>query len=95
MHAATLSRTETCTPEVQRQLNLSSATGALITEVRSDSPAAEAGLKPGDIVREINHKTVVTASDLQSGLKGLNKGDDVLLRVERGGQTLYVAVPLS
>jgi serine protease Do len=86
---------ENITPEVQRQLNLSSQKGALITEVRPDSPAQEAGLKAGDIVREINHNPVSTASDLQNGLKGLGKGDNVLLKVERGGQTLFVAVPLS
>jgi serine protease Do len=86
---------ENITPEVQRQLNLSSTRGALITEVRPGSPAEEAGLRPGDIVREINHGPVATASDLQKGLKGLSQGDNVLLRVERRGQTLYLAVPLS
>jgi serine protease Do len=86
---------ENITPEIQRQLNLSSTRGALITEVRPGTPAEDAGLRPGDIVREINHSNVAAAADLQNGLKALNKGDNVLLKVERRGQTLYVAIQLS
>ena len=47
-----------------RQLNLpADVKGAVITQVDQDSPAYEAGLRPGAVIQEINHKPVHTADD--------------------------------
>ena len=47
-----------------RQLNLpANVKGAVITDVNQDSPAYEAGLRPGSVILEINRKPVHTAED--------------------------------
>ena len=65
--------------------------GVVITEVDPNSAAAEAGLKPGDVIQEINRKPVRTAEE---AVKMTEKAADktTLLRVWREGGSRYVAV---
>jgi serine protease Do len=80
------------TPELAKQLGVQSDKGVVVTEVKPDSPAAQAGLAPGDVIREVNRTPVQGLEDVE---RGLARGDDpaqVLLRVERDGSQRYVVV---
>ncbi|HSU54540.1 MAG TPA: DegQ family serine endoprotease [Candidatus Dormibacteraeota bacterium] len=68
--------------------------GVVITEVDPSSPAAEAGLKPGDVIQEINRKPVKSAEE---AVKLTEKtGEKVtLLRVWSKGGSHYVVVDES
>ena len=71
---------------------MQSAKGVVVTEVKPDSPAAQAGLAPGDVIREVNRMPVQGIQDVE---RGLTRGQDpaqVLLRVEREGSQRYVVV---
>ena len=72
----------------------SNVKGVVITEVDPNSAAAEAGLKAGDVIQEINRKPVRTAEE---AVKMTEKADDktTLLRVWRDGGSRYVAVDES
>ena len=59
--------------------------GALVTKVAEDSNAAEAGLRAGDVIIEINRQPVHSADDAVA-LSEQGKGDRILLRVWRGGE---------
>lgn len=82
-------------PETAHELNLRSSTGALVTDVQSGSPADDGGVRPGDVIREFNHKPINNVSDLQSAVRNLKSGSTVLLNVVRQGQTLFLAFDLS
>jgi serine protease Do len=81
------------TPEIAQQLNMHNAKGVVIRSVRPDSAAAEAGLQPGDLVLEIDHKKVGTADDFATMAKAAQKDKkSALLLVQRGGSTLYTVI---
>ncbi len=80
------------TPELVKQLDLDSADGVLITLVEPGSQAAEAGLRRGDVILEVDRKK---AEDIKALSKILDKAKDkksVLFLVNRGGRTIFIAV---
>jgi serine protease Do len=59
--------------------------GALVTKVDQDSNSAEAGLRAGDVITEIERKPVRNANEAVAASEKV-KGDRILLRVWRGGE---------
>jgi len=58
-----------------------------VEEVASGSPAAAAGIQPGDIIRSIDGKEITRTSDLQSYVYG-HAGKEVTIVIDRGGSTI-------
>jgi serine protease Do len=87
-------RVENITSDVARRLGMRSTEGVLITDVAEDSPAAEAGLEPGDVILSINNEPVKNLSDYSKIISQVKKGDSAMMLVRnvRDGSTLYVAV---
>jgi len=82
------------TPDLAAQLGLSRGTrGLLVQSVNPDGPAAQAGLRPGDVIQQVNRQPVATPDDMR---RALAKGGAAppLLLIDRNGQTAFVAVPL-
>ena len=65
--------------------------GLVITGVNPDSRAADAGLREGDVIHEVNRKPVDTVDGLRSAVRSTTNRP-VLLLVEREGHTLFVTV---
>ncbi|MBI4745677.1 MAG: DegQ family serine endoprotease [Deltaproteobacteria bacterium] len=82
------------TPEIARYLSLEDTTGVIVTEVEDDSPAANAAIGRGDIIKEVNRVTIKTLSDYKKAIKA-TKGNKVLLLVKRGDSTLFVTVKVK
>lgn len=83
---------QTLTPDVANSLGLDRGTrGAVITEVIPGSPAAEAGLRPGDVVVEVDRKPVASSDDAVSALRAPQKSGH-LLRIRSAGGTRFVTV---
>jgi serine protease Do len=82
------------TPERARQLGVGNREGVVVTEVKPDSPAAEAGISEGDVIREVNRVPVTSLDDVE---KGLAKARDkqALLRVERDGGARYLIIEMA
>src|SRR6266478_4389890 len=81
--------------EARKQFDLpATLNGVVVTAVAPDSAAAEAGLKPGDVIQEINRKPVKTA---EQAVRMTEDGKDkvTLLRVWRGGGSRFVVVDES
>jgi serine protease Do len=80
------------TPDLAQQFDLGDATGLVITAVESGSPADDAGLQPGDLVRKVNGDKVDSTRAYESAVEGTRKDKPVLLQIERQGNTFFVAL---
>ena len=79
-------------PEIMRQLELPAETkGLVVTEVDPNGAAAEEGITRGDVILEINRKTVSTIEDVESALT-LAGNKPILLLVTRKGQNIYLTI---
>lgn len=59
-------------------------TGALVSSVEDDSPAAKAGIRTGDIIVGIDGKDVESSADLRRAIRDKKDGDSVRVEVMRG-----------
>lgn len=82
------------TPENASFFNLPDASGAIVSQVTSDSPASRAGLQHGDVLRELNGKKIANGSALQVAVSETAPGTEIDLGILRNGkpQTLKVKV---
>jgi len=78
------------TPPIAQQLGLERAEGVVITEVEPGSPAAAAGLQPGDLLEQIGKDRVRNAKDAVEKLKSVDLKAGVRLRIRRGDTGQYV-----
>lgn len=79
------------TPELANRYGLSDDEGVIITYVEPGSPADEAGLRKGDIIKEINRKSVKTLDEYLGAIKD-KKAENILVLVKRGGTSLWVVL---
>jgi serine protease Do len=79
------------TPEIARQLNLRTSEGVVVARVEDGSPAEEAGLQRGDVIREINRQKIRSMADFDKVAKDVKEGDRLTVLLQRGPMSLYVA----
>jgi len=80
------------TPQLQQQFNLSDASGLVVTSVDSGSPADDAGIQPGDVIRAVNRHEVNSTREYLKAIDDTAKGKPVLLQVQRQDNTFFVAI---
>ena len=86
---------EPLTPELRSQLDVPDGTdGAVVAQVRPNSPADQAGIQQGDVVLGVNSATVGSPNQAASAIRSaLHDGHGaVALRILRQGQPIYVAI---
>jgi len=79
------------TPEIARQLNLRTTDGVIVVRVEDGTPAAEAGVQRGDVVKQLNGQTVRTMADFERLTRDMKEGDPLTVLLQRGAMSLYVA----
>ncbi len=80
------------TPELAHRLGLPPGTpGAVVAEVLPGGLAAEAGLRPGDVIREVNRQPVRSAREFARAVERA-RGQNLVLLIQRDGSTAYLVV---
>ncbi len=88
---------EPVSPDAQSQLNLPPGTqGAVVAEVAPNSPAATAGIQPGDVIVGVGETPVTSVREALNAIHAAeHKGGAVALRVLHNGETVFVAINLG
>jgi serine protease Do len=81
------------TPPMARELGLKVKEGVLVRDVVEGGRAAEAGIRAGDVIVEVDRRPVRTIEDFKARLEKQAKDQPVVMLVNRDGQTMYVAIP--
>jgi serine protease Do len=83
------------TPTMATALKLNDSNGVLIGDVTPKGPAAQAGMKPGDVVLKMNGQPVADAAALRLQVSQTDPGTTVPLTVQRGDNTVNLTVKLG
>jgi serine protease Do len=83
------------TPDLAQQFNLETTEGVVVTAVAPDSPADNAGLRPGDVITEVNREAVHNAAEYQRPVAGASNSQHLLLLVHRQGQSSFLVLNRS
>ncbi|MEO1135222.1 MAG: Do family serine endopeptidase, partial [Pseudomonadota bacterium] len=80
------------TPELASTLNLRNPSGAVVTVVRPNSPASDAGLEPNDVILQFNRREIESVRDLTRAVADTPIGSTVPMQVLRDGRRINVQV---
>lgn len=83
------------TPKLAESLGITETAGVIVTDVASDSAAAEAGIARGDIILEINRKPIESLAQYKKVLKTAQEKKTMLLLIKRDQHTRFVILDLE
>ena len=85
----------TVTPDIAHSLGLTSASGALVSQVVEGSPADRAGIRTGDVITAVNGQPVKSNSELRNTIGLRRVGDKVEIGLVRDGKPLKVTAVIA
>jgi serine protease Do len=85
---------QTISPVLAEALALPVYEGVILADVTAGSPAARAGLRPGDIVTSLDGKAMENGRQLRINIYARGAGEQVTLGVRRGDGNLTIKVPV-
>jgi serine protease Do len=80
------------TPELAERLGYADNTGVVVSQVEPGSPASSAGMRPGQLIEEINQQRIHNLKDLQREISRSADPKRLLLRVRSGNFSQYVVL---
>ena len=87
--------TQELSADLARAFGARTAEGVLIADVLPESPAAEAGLRSGDVILNLNGRAASSRAQLEREVALLSPGDSVRLTVRRAARDLVLSVRLG
>jgi len=82
------------TPALARQFRLRDNKGVVVIQVESGSPAADAHIRAGDLILEVNGVVVATVKEYREAVAKLKKDSVARFLVKRSARTLYLTVEI-
>lgn len=80
------------TPALTDEYRLQTSQGVVITAVRRNTPAAQVGIEPGDIIRKIDEMAVADLEDFRQAMIDASRQPSAVFLVQRGGRGYYVTL---
>ena len=79
-------------PELMETFSVKAKRGVLITGVLQNGPAAQAGIRPGDVIVEVVSKPIANVSELLSSVAALKPGQPARFRLQRREENVELSV---
>jgi serine protease Do len=88
---------EDMTETLARRYDIEETAGVLVTYVEPNSPAAEAGVRPGDIITQVNRKDIADLEEYNKTVSEVRKEkkNKLLLLITRGKTSQFVVIDLE
>ena len=83
------------TPDNAKFFQMNKAVGAVVSDVQPEAPGAQAGLRTGDVITELDGKPVTDAGQLQMMVAQKRPGETIHLQVVRDSKPVAIAVTLE
>jgi len=80
------------TPQIARSLGLEEVAGVVVTQVTPRSSAAEAGIRRGDVIQEVNRKPVEDVEGFGQAIEEAKRQKSILFLIRRGENNIFVTV---
>jgi len=80
------------TPDIKKQFNIASVSGVLVSRVFADSPAQQAGILDGDVIRRWNGISITSLEEFQRLIQTSQDNEQVKLTVDRQGNPVLVYI---
>jgi serine protease Do len=85
---------QTVTPVLAEGLGLAGDAGVILGDVAPGSPAAQAGLQPGDVILSLNGKPMENGRQFRINVYTHGVGEQIAIEIRRGARTLTTKVPV-
>ncbi len=82
---------QTLTPELAKAFHDPKTKGAIVTQVSPHSPAAQAGLKIGDVIEQVNGKAIKTAGQVRNTIGLMRAGSAINVQFVRNGKAMQAS----
>lgn len=83
---------EALNQDVELGVTVKADQGVVVVGIARNSPAASAGLKPGDVIQTVDGRSIKTADDVQQAVEASKIGTRLPIQIDRSGQSLTVTV---
>ncbi len=83
---------QTLTGKLAEQFNAKPGQGVVVTDVKPDSIAAMAGIRPGTVILQVNRQTITTAAEFKTAVEKSKANKRVLLLIRNGDFQRYIAL---
>jgi serine protease Do len=83
------------TPKLAESLGIDETQGLIVTNISSDSAAAEAGILRGDIILEINREKIESIGQYKNALRVAQEKKSILMLIKRDEHTRFVVIELK
>ncbi len=80
------------TPDIAKHLNMKDKRGVIVTDVTPGSPAQEADIRSGDVIKEIGRRPVRSVAEFKEAVKRSNIKEGIVMLIQRDNATFYTVV---
>lgn len=87
--------TQDLTPDLAQAFGIDARRGTVISKVMPDSPAAQAGLQPGDVITEVNDRKIKNAMDMRNAVGLIRIGEKLDIQLIRNGKKMRLQATIE